>query len=444
MKIQRISPLNSKHYFFGFHDISPWNKDSSKHICLEIDDISTPPNPNKPCNVGYLTDNNEFIFLSKTYSYNYPQGARQQFIPDTEMVIVNDRNKNNKAISKIINSDTGQVEQSLNFPTHCVTSKGIAFGLDYARLHRVGGYGYAGLNDMFYDQHYPKESGIVMHNIYTGENNLLVSLDIIANYNMKPDSGKHHFITHAVLSPNSKRIAFLHRFKLNDGGETTRLMTIGTDGKDLRLLLSGFLSHFDWADDNSILIWGRTGTLTENIRNSYIFKVLPPSLLKLAKTTIKSLIKNNTSSSTQNFSWKKINDIESDLYQDIAVNKIKEDGHPMFCPINRNWMICDNYPDSQGYRTLFLYDIMNNNRIDLEHFKMIDDKPNTQQSKFFLSDVDSNILKTVGIDNLAFTRSGYHCDLHPRWSSDGSRVSFDSIHEGARHIYAIKNLKQIK
>lgn len=66
-------------------------------------------------------------------------------------------------------------------------------------------------------------------------------------------NGFHHYVTHLVLSPNGKRIAFLHRFFLSDGGLRTRLMTIGVDGKDLRCLAVGFLSHFDWRNDNSSL-----------------------------------------------------------------------------------------------------------------------------------------------------------------------------------------------
>jgi dipeptidyl aminopeptidase/acylaminoacyl peptidase len=34
-------------------------------------------------------------------------------------------------------------------------------------------------------------------------------------------------------------------------------------------------------------------------------------------------------------------------------------------------------------------------------------------------------------------RGDIRCDLHPRWSPDGSTVSFDSVHEGDRQIYLV-------
>ena len=60
----------------------------------------------------------------------------------------------------------------------------------------------------------------------------------------------------------------------------------------------------------------------------------------------------------------------------------------------------------------------------------------TRKKDFFMG-TDDNIIKAFGEKNLAFTRSGLHCDLHPRWTYDGKWVVFDSIHEGSRQIYRI-------
>jgi hypothetical protein len=52
-----------------------------------------------------------------------------------------------------------------------------------------------------------------------------------------------------------------------------------------------------------------------------------------------------------NFHWLNLrDDHEPELYY-IAQGLITEDGHPMYCPANRDWFICDTYPDKEGIRT---------------------------------------------------------------------------------------------
>jgi Tol biopolymer transport system component len=79
-------------------------------------------------------------------------------------------------------------------------------------------------------------------------------------------------------------------------------------------------------------------------------------------------------------------------------------------------MVSDTYPDNKTHkRVLFLYDLLANKRIDIGEFY-----------------ADPSLSK----EN--------RCDLHPRWSRDGSSVSIDSIHEIDRRIYSIDVSKLTK
>ncbi|MDD3320480.1 MAG: hypothetical protein PHS59_03455 [Paludibacter sp.] len=443
-KIENTCTQNKMNYLFGFHDICAWNSSNNRLVALEVDDITLPPDPTISYNLGYIDNANNFIKVGTTHAFNYPQGARQQWIYNSYDVIVNDI-ENNRIVSKIYNTDTCQLVDTLNDSTHVITNDGWAFGLDYARLFRLGAYGYAGVEDDTKGDDTPDHSGIVKHNIYSKERQILLSVKEIANFKMDSKSGKHHYITHLVLSPDQKRIAFLHRYKLSDGGETTRLCTIGADGKDLRCLATGFLSHFDWADNQQVMIWGRTGSNVEKLRASLIYRLIPTKLLQIAKKTIKTILKSRSDKpEASSFHWNCISDELTPIITFIGEGILTEDGHPMFCPTNRNWFICDNYPDKEGIRTLFLYSLIDNKRIDLGRFKMIDTKPDLSRSADLLKEIDAGIMKIVGLSNMAFTRSGLHCDLHPRWSPNGKKVSFDSIHEGTRQIYTIDVTQIIK
>lgn len=46
----------------------------------------------------------------------------------------------------IYDVDFGKKVSSISYPAHCVTKDGkIAFGINYARFFRLGGYGYNGI-----------------------------------------------------------------------------------------------------------------------------------------------------------------------------------------------------------------------------------------------------------------------------------------------------------
>jgi len=124
----------------------------------------------------------------------------------------------------------------------------------------------------------------------------------------------------------------------------------------------------------------------------------------------------------------------------IAENIITSDGHPMVNPLNRDVMICDTYPNSDGIRTLMLYRFSTNTRVDLGDYKMINDKPSDSVVKEFSTSIDPIIRDVFNAKEYSFARSGLHCDLHPRWLANGKSIAFDSIHEGTRQIY-IENVE---
>jgi hypothetical protein len=432
---------SGKNYFFGFHDLKASNTNGTRVAALKIANIYTPPSPDKPCEIGFL-ESGVFIKLGTTKAFNYPQGAREQWVGDTNLLVVNDL-VGDVWGTRVYDTDRQELVDSLAYPTHVVTNEGWAFGLDYARLHRVGGYGYTGLLDQNKKEHAPENSGIVKHNIYTKESELILSIKKVANFKAKQSLGKHHYLTHLVLSPSQTRIAFLHRCKLNDGGETTRLMTIGINGEDLRCLATGFLSHFEWKEDTQVAIWGRTGTGVEKLRNNPIIQMIPPAVIRVAKGVVKKLLKKEKPVTDVNakkdspFDWLLLTDAENVEKSYLGKGVLNEDGHPMFCPSNRDWLVNDTYPNSDGIRELYLFQYSTQKKIILGKYQMIFDKPAVDKVQSTLEDVEKSVLRSFSIDKMAFFRSGLHCDLHPRWNADGTTVIFDSIHEGTRQIYAL-------
>lgn len=429
--------IGPKHHLFGFHDLIASNKSGEKILSLEADIINRPPLPNEKFGVGYtLWQEQRFVRVGETVAMNYPQGSRQQWL-DNSTFIVNNRVGDHWG-ADIYDVDNAKKIASIDSTAHCVTKDGRwAFGINYSRLHRLGGYGYIGIDDPTKNQEVPADDGIWMTDIHSNKTHLLVSIADIANVDKLTSAftGFHHYITHLVLSPDNKRIAFLHRFFLPDGGIRTRLMTIGVDGEDCRCLAHGFLSHFDWKDNENIYIWGRSGSSVDALRSNAIFSnpIIKP-MLGAIKGVARQMLRRNTE---MQMSFLMCKDQEDAPVSPIAKGIITCDGHPMTCPTDRNICICDTYPQKDKHRDLFFYDFAKNERQNVGRFFMGNQSPDTALFAEYTKGVDHKILSIMSHKLFSFTRSGLHCDLHPRWNADGTMAIFDSIHEGTRQIYAV-------
>ncbi|HBE42912.1 MAG TPA: hypothetical protein DDW27_17260 [Bacteroidales bacterium] len=426
-----------KHHFFGFHDLPAWNNKGDKILSLEVEVINRPPFPLELAGLGYVNQEGRFFRLGSTSAFNFPQGARSQWVGETNQFIVNNI-RENKWACDVYDTITNKIVSSYPFACHNLNKNGdLAYSINYARLFRLGAYGYPGIEDSTRFDSLPGNDGIWVGDLNSSRKELLVSIKAVADVPEKSASRSfgHHYLTHLLLNPSNKRLAFLHRYPLPDGGELTRLMTIGIDGNDIRCLATGYLSHFDWKDDNTIFIFGRVNSNLESLRSNRLLALPYISMFsKAGKKIVKALIKQQISAKT---GFILVKDSGDNTYNKIADGVLTEDGHPMFCPLNRDWIITDTYPDKDGIRNLMLYNFPMNKQIGLGHFKMITEKPDLSDSEKYFSGVDTKILKGIQEKNLAFTRSGLHCDLHPRWDMHGTKIAFDSIHEGSRQIYMI-------
>ena len=108
--------------FFGYYDKSPVNLDNSYIIFHESKRATHKmPTSKEPVNIilKSLKEQNKFFRFTSS-AYNWQQGSRIQWI-DIERFIFNDYNKENDFYySKIVNSNTGQIEKIIDFPIYDV------------------------------------------------------------------------------------------------------------------------------------------------------------------------------------------------------------------------------------------------------------------------------------------------------------------------------------
>jgi len=443
MKMQGLERVTNGpfHHLVGFHDIDPWSTDHGKLLCIRVESMCDIPTAKTYAEVGYVDlATNIFYAVGKTTGWNFPQGGRQQWVrkPVGDYIIFNTPG-DTRWISQIV-SITGEIliecEQAVYAVSPC---NRWGYGINFARLYRLGGYGYPTLEDDTKTQFAPKEDGVWQIDLGTGRANLLISL---ANIIEVPGSAPvvrntDHYVTHIVVSPDSDKLAFLHRYWLPDGGIQTRLIVYELVSNKATVWDEGFLSHFDWIDNSTILIWGRaaSGGL-QAARNSSILTFIPfaSQLLKAVKPIIRRMLNKTFSANSY---YKLVSEQNSFSSTMFSPNLPRMDGHPSFCPTQRHLMLTDTYPDAKGERQLIVYNSQSQITYDLGLYKQDTTSPNPQNLDSVRNKVDELVLKKFDETHYVYSRSGIHCDLHPRWRSDGKFICVDSNHEGSRQVYIL-------
>jgi hypothetical protein len=204
-----------------------------------------------------------------------------------------------------------------------------AFSANFARLavHRPG-YGYAGVDDPFADDPHPAQDGVWRIDLASGRSELVVPLAELAGRDPKPSmQGSWHYVNHIQPSRGGPRIAFYHIWHRDAKSWEVRLYTCRPDGSDLACLLdTGFISHYDWRDDDTILVWANRPDAPAR------FLLLPHAAG--APLTV------------------------------FGEPALREDGHCTFSP-DRRWVLNDTYPDAHHKRTLMLVRAGDAHRIDI-------------------------------------------------------------------------------
>jgi hypothetical protein len=182
-----------------------------------------------------------------------------------------------------------------------------------------------------------------------------------------------HFLTHAVFAPDGRRFAFLHRWVDETGGHRhSRLVTGDLAGREWCVFhTTGMVSHLAWKDSRHLVAYCATAGHTDGYA---LFRDLEPRPLGM-----------------------------------LGAGHLRWDGHMSFEPTGR-WMVTDTYPDRRRRQDLILFDTVTARRFLIARLPV---------PKVFTS--------RTAVRDLA-------CDLHPRWSVDGTRVCFDSAHTGERSL----------
>lgn len=369
--INFVEKDDSKESFFGYYDKNcerngkviyhrtksqPTNKKPDSRVAIEIilKDINT----------------GEEAIIANTYTYNWQQGARLQWVDDSRIIFNTLEENRYKALVYSLN-DGGT--EKYDYPVQEVLPDGRYLSIDYSRIMKLrSDYGYRNLpvpsekemNNLSVD-------GIFIVNPVSRESRLLHSLDEIAKVEPKDIFSKcAHVVNHLMACPSGDGFIFIHRF-YEGARRHDRLMY--SDFRSLKVLADDdMVSHCCWLDEDTILGYlrhhGENGFFEINV-NTGEFKA-------------------NKQMSIINFG----------------------DGHPS---VSERYVAFDTYPDKSRMQHLFLMDRSTGKVSEIAELK---------HSVKFMDEC--------------------RCDLHPRFSTDGNRLYFDTVSSGKRQLAYIDILKK--
>lgn len=386
---QMIDPIRltkeDGQYFFGYYDIPAFSQNMQYHLCHRASFWRRLPQRDDVVELGMIDiKSKEFFKLAETTAWNFQQGAMLQWSPKSpnDEIIFNIRQDADYR-GVVMNINTHQ-KRLLDKPVASIDPTGkYALSINFSRLYDFrAGYGYDGFEDVYRYENHPAEDGIFLIDLQTGKAKMLISLEEIWE-KTKASLGREDkkiLINHITFNTDGTRFVFLVRYFAYNSHWRTAVLTANSDGSDIYILSDyAVASHYHWRDFEHIAFYAEC---TER----------SPKGLQLYLLKDKSY---------------EVEAIDTDFF--------KGDGHCSYSP-DREWLLYDSYPDRANYRHLYLYNLEKKKGVELGAYH--------HAPALFEASVD------------------IRCDLHPRWSPDGKGVSFDSIHEGGRHIY-YANLKDV-
>lgn len=385
-------PLSSpdKHCFFGYYDRQPWNQAADKHLALRVDQCDHVPLPGETAEVGYVSrDGSGFVKLAETRSWCHQQGAMTLWLKHLDnSFIYNDFDlKPRRMTARVFTLGSGITGQ-YDMPIYAMSPDGrLGVSINFSRIPRRG-YSYA--DATLPEQRHPDldRDGVFLIDMPTGKATLIASYRQLIDIHPMPFEldELYLWLNHAIFNCDSSKILFLFRSCADTSSPwpwKTHMYTVNTDGSDLACTLP----HFYWNGMISHQIWGRT----------------PNEVLIDADWR------------GRGSEYLVFDNRKRPLQAQLISSGMQRMGHLVFSP-DGEWMLADTYP-KDDVQTLALVKVATGEHRVIGNFRH-HQPPGTP--------VD------------------VRCDLHPRWSPDGSLITVDSIHGGNRNIHMLEFNDHVK
>ncbi len=371
----RILSPGDENFFFGYYDLSAYDSTGKIHLAAKPPFIDRIPAPDDILELGFIKDRT-FTKFAETTAWNFQQSAMLQFMGGSDdTVFYNIRTQSGYGTVRH-NLASGE-KRVYDMACACISPSGrYGLAINFARIFDFRkGYGYAGIPDPFRDENRPSGDGVFLVDFETGLIRQIIRYeDIYRAFPSEVTRGEKLIVNHITFNESSDRFLFLLR---NFPGKNAK--SWGTT-----LITSDLDGHMHMVMENKFFshyAWKNSSQIIafctpEDTPGLYLIDDLTNAVTRLKSP-----------------------------YPD---GPFGGDIHCIYSP-DKRYILGDGYADkADGYRPLFLYDT------ETEEIRMLVKSKSTMD----------------GIWDI-------RCDLHARFNRQGTKVSFDSVHDGIRRICEI-------
>lgn len=239
---------------FWFYDEFQFDKNNRYMLGMTVHFQDRDVQPADTGHIGYFDLENNFKWtkIGETSAWNWQQGCRLQWRPNSDEILWNDRSVDGKHfICQAYNFKTGK-KRILPREVYDVSADGkMALVHDFARMKHAG-TSYVGISDPYESLQFTDELGIEKMDMETGKVEFLVGLEQMAKIAF-PDGYKgktNLYFFREGWNPSATRfITFLRNM---DSPRHVSAWSISADGKDIRYFFNN-PSHHVWVDDDTLL-----------------------------------------------------------------------------------------------------------------------------------------------------------------------------------------------
>lgn len=380
-----IRPITTgpKHHWFGYYDKLQFDPTCRFILGMQVDFEHRSPTAEDEIRIGLIDtrDGDSWREIGSTQSWGWQQGCMLQWIPGSSSEVIWNQREGDRFVARIHDTADGS-ERTLPRAVYTISPDGrSAIGADFRRINDMRpGYGYAGLPDPNSDVLAPDDVGIYTVDLTTGDSQPIISIAQVAAIPLGHASPER---------PRTQR-GGVERGDISEAKHYFNHLLYNTDGT--RFI---FLHRWRFGEGGF-----HTRMLTAAADGSDLHVV--DDYGKMSHFIWRD------SETILAWSWQPSHESAFYLYEDqtdhvevIGEGIMTLNGHCTYLP-DTDWILNDCYPQGESRdQQLYLYHVPTSNRIELGSFAS--PEPYTGE---------------------------WRCDLHPRFSPDGTRVTIDSAHGG--------------